>query len=263
MKNESYDASALWKQELAQGGYEHHCHSSEEIKTHQKLGRAWKKILKVTGVAPPARLFELGCGGGIHLAKLALNGFEVHGIDVSEVVAGKAQTYLREIHTFQPIKAHVEVADIFEYQSAEAYEMCFHFGVVEHFLEATERLQVWQKLYALTRPGGWIVSVVPCGKHMMREMMRNQKLGGYHIPEIDYSCALHRKEFHQLNLTAISTIPHNYFAFLSAHPVPFVAKVLHPFFFILGNLSLPSLPVSENLKEMYAASLIVIGQRPN
>ena len=263
MKNEHYDASELWKQELKKEGYEHHCHSVEEIKLLKKFGRVWNKIFKSTAVAPPARLFELGCGGGKHLAQLALNGFEVHGIDVSEAVATNAQNYLEEIRAFQPIKAHVEVANIFEYQSSKTYDMCFHFGVVEHFLKSAERYQVWEKLVALTRPGGWVVSVVPCGRHFMRAMMRNQRLGGYNIPEIDYACSLHRSEFNRFNLNPIITIPHNYFAFLSAHSLPIVSKVLYPIFFILGNLSFPYLPLSDTIKETCAATLIVIGQRPN
>ncbi|MBF0280935.1 MAG: class I SAM-dependent methyltransferase, partial [SAR324 cluster bacterium] len=248
--------------ELEQGGYEHHCFSENEIGQHKKLGRVWKKIIKLTEIEPPARLFELGCGGGIHLAKLALNGFEVHGIDVSDTVAEKAQNYLHEINTFQTIKASLEVADVFEYSGSEIYQMSFHFGVIEHFLESSDRLKIWQILYDLTLPGGWIVSVVPCGQHFMREMMRNQRLGGYNIPEIDYSCSFHHEEFNQINLTSISTIPHNYFSFLSAHPFPLISKVLHPLFFAVGNLSLPYLPISNAIKEHFAGSLIVVGQKP-
>jgi 2-polyprenyl-3-methyl-5-hydroxy-6-metoxy-1,4-benzoquinol methylase len=88
--------------------------------------------------------------GGTHLAKLAVNGFAVHGIDVSDAVVKRAENYLEEVAKFQSIKASVEFANIFEYQSSNLYDMCYHFGVVEHFLELSQRQQIvpvikWKK----------------------------------------------------------------------------------------------------------------------
>jgi len=207
-------------------------------------------------------LFELGCGGGIHLAQLALNGFEVHGIDVSDAVAARAQNYLEEVSKFQLIRASVAVANIFEYQSSDSYDMCFHFGVVEHFLELSQRQQIWNKLYSLTKPGGWIVSVVPCGQHLMRGMVRERNLAGYNIPEIDYSCVSHRGEFANLGLQPIYAVPHNYFSFLSAHPSRMISKIIHPMSFVLGNMIIPLVPLPEDIKEVWAHTLIVIGRKP-
>ena len=262
MNTNFYDASEAWKQALKDGGYNHHCRSAEDIERIKRMGRVWQKILQITKLTPPARLFELGCGGGIHLAQLALNGFEVHGIDVSDAVAARTQNYLQEVAGFLPIRASVEVANIFDYQSSDAYDMCFHFGVVEHFLELLQRQQVWKKMYSLTKPGGWIVSVVSCGQHLMRKMVRAKGLAGYNIPEIDYSCKLHRSEFEELGLNPIYAVPHNYFSFLSAHPSRAVSKVLYPLSFIVGNVFMPYLPMTEEIKERYAHTLIVMGMKP-
>lgn len=262
MNTSSYDASEAWKQVLKHAGeYEHHCHSAEEIKRIKLLGSAWRKILKITKLTPPARLFELGCGGGIHLARLALNEFEVHGIDVSDTVVARTQNYLDEVDRFKPIKASVQLANIFEYQSSNMYDMCFHFGVVEHFLELSQRQQIWEKLYGLTKPSGWIVSVVPCGQHFMRGMVRNKGLGGYIIPEIDYSCSSHRREFQDIGLNPVYAMSHNYFSFLSTHPSQLVSKVFYPVSFLLGNILLPYIPLAESIKEVCAQSLIVLGQK--
>ncbi|OYE02382.1 class I SAM-dependent methyltransferase [Nostoc sp. 'Peltigera membranacea cyanobiont' 232] len=261
MSTNYYDASEAWKQELDHEGYEHHCYSAEDLRKIKRLGRVWQKILQITQLTSPDRLFELGCGGGIHLSKLALNGFEVHGIDVSNGVVARAQNYLEEVSKFQPIKASVEVANIFDYQSSESYDMCFHVGVIEHFLELSQRQQIWDKLYSLTKPGGWIVSVVPCGKHFMRKMIRDKGIGGYNIPEIDYSCASHRKEFEHIGLTSIHTLSHNYFSFLAAHPSRLISQILYPLLFIGGNILMPHIPLSESVKERCAASLIVIGKK--
>ena len=260
--NANYDASKEWEKALESEGYESYCQSKDDLKKIKSFGRVWQTILRVTKFSPPDRLFELGCGGGIHLANLAVNGFEVHGIDVSAAVASRANNYLEEVRKFQPIKASVEVANIFDYESDDRYDMCFHFGVVEHFLESSQRQEIWDKLYSLTKPGGWIVSVVPCGQHIMRKLVREKGLGGYNVPEIDYSCSLHKTEFEHISLKSIRTIPHNYFSFLAAHPSFFVSKIMRPIFFILGNLILPYIPLPDNLKEKYAQSLIVIGRKP-
>jgi SAM-dependent methyltransferase len=263
MNQISYNASQAWENALEQQGeYEHHCYSVKDLIKINHLGRVWKKILRITKVTPPARLFELGCGGGIHLASLAVNGFQVHGIDISGAVAARANNYLEEVGKFKLIQATVEVANVFDYKSLSSYDMCFHFGVVEHFLELTERQKIWDKLYSLTKPGGWIVSVVPCGKHFMRSMMRDKGLGGYNIPEIDYSCNLHKEEFEFLRLKPIYTIPHNYFSFLSAHPSPTISKIVYPLSFVLGNITIPYMPISKDIKEYYAQTLIVIGKKP-
>ncbi|MEH1869822.1 MAG: hypothetical protein V7K69_33155 [Nostoc sp.] len=89
--NTNYDASEVWKQELELQGYEHHCYSAENLKKIKRLGLVWQKILRITKITPSDRLFELGCGRRIHLASLAVKGFEVHGIDVSATVASRAK----------------------------------------------------------------------------------------------------------------------------------------------------------------------------
>jgi SAM-dependent methyltransferase len=259
----SFDTTEAWQQALMQSNYyEHHCNSLEELAQIKRLNRVWKRILELTKTLPPAQLFELGCGGGIHMASLALNGFHVHGIDVSEEVARKAKEYLSEVDKFQDIQAKVEIANIFDYQANhDSYDMCFHFGVVEHFLRQSERKAIWQKLKDLTKPNGWIVSVVPCGQHFMRGLVRERGLGGYNIPEIDYSCFSHQKEFEAIGLSSIRVLTHNYFSFLSCHPSKLVSKVAYPILFLTGNLVIPSLPISEAVTERWAHTLIAVGQK--
>jgi hypothetical protein len=94
-------------------------------------------------------------------------------------------------------------------------------------------------------------------------MVREKGLCGYNIPEIDYSCESHKREFEELNLSHIYAFTHSYFSFLSAHPSKFVSKIFYPFLFVGGNLILPYTPLSENLKEKYAQTIVVVGQKQN
>jgi SAM-dependent methyltransferase len=263
MSNDHFDVSIAWQKELQSGGYEHRCQSPREFCKLKKLGWVWKRILRATGVRAPARVFELGSGGGIHLASLALNGYETHGIDVSAEVTERAINFLREVNAYQPITASVETASIFDEESRqEIYDMCFHFGVVEHFLDNSDRAEIWRRLIRLTKSGGWIVSVVPCGRHFMRTMVREQGLAGYRIPEIDYSCESHIRELQQAGLVSVRGLPHNYFAFLSAHPSRFVSKLLFPFAYLFGNILMPISPIPNSVREILAHSLIVLGRKP-
>jgi SAM-dependent methyltransferase len=262
MKLQSQDVVNAWKNNLQEdGAYSFRCHTTHDITRIKYLSRVWKKILKLTKLAPPARLFELGCGGGNHLAKLALNGFEVHGIDCSPAVVSRAHKFLNEVKVFHHITAHAEVADIFHYKSTVLYDMCYHFGVVEHYLDHKQRQEIWERLYNITMPGGYIVSVVPCGQHIMRKMMKKYGIGGYNIPEIDYSIDSHVAEFKKVCLNNIQAEPHCYFGFLSSHPSKIISRLVCPLLFIVGNLFIPNLPIRNSIAERYASSLVVIGRK--
>ncbi|MNS01981.1 bifunctional 3-demethylubiquinone-9 3-methyltransferase/ 2-octaprenyl-6-hydroxy phenol methylase [compost metagenome] len=258
----SNKTTEAWKAELSQGGYEHSCESEDSFRRLQKPGFVWRRMLNRMDLPLGSRIFELGCGGGQYLAQLAVQGYEVHGIDVSPQVVARAQKYLSQVANYKQIQATVEAADIFEYTSDRTYDLCYHFGVVEHFLMPEERRAIWASLFKLTRPGGWVASVVPCGRHFMRTMVREKELAGYKIPEIDYSCALHRTELTEAGFEHIVALPHNYFSFLSYHPLTAVRKIIYPTMYMAGNAVLPWAPFPESWKETCAQSLIVIGQKP-
>jgi len=257
------NASNKWIEALKDVGYEHHCHSHQDLARIKRLGRIWQETIKRTQIKPPATAFELGCGGGLHLAALAVNGFQVHGIDVSPQVVDRCQTYLNEVSQFAvtPISATVENADIFEYETTSKYDLTYHFGVIEHFLELSERMIVWKKLYELTKPGGWMISVVPNGSHFWREYIRQNNLCGYHIPEIDYSVKLHQQEFLDSGLVEVIAIPWNYFGFaegiVKGQFNKGLAKIVH----LSSNLLIPLIPVPNTTKEKFAHGLLVLGRK--
>jgi hypothetical protein len=176
-------------------------------------------------------------------------------------MVSRAQHVINEVKIFHQIKASVELADIFEYNSTVLYDMCYHFGVVEHYLDKLQRQELWGKLYNITRAGGYIVSVVPCGQHIMRKMMKERELGGYRISEIDYCIDSHIEEFEKACLYNIHADPHCYFGFLGSHPSKLISKCLHPVLFILENGLIPYLPINNNIKEHYASTLVVIGRK--
>jgi len=189
----------------------------------------------------------------------------VHGVDVSPEVVARARDYLGAVAGFAGIDATVEVANFLEYDvlsSASSFDMCFHAGVVEHFLDPAQRALIWQKMHGMLRPGGWVVSLVPNGKHIVRQRLRDHGLMGYHVPEIDYGCELHSRELVAAGFEQVVCLPHNYLAFLPAHPSRLLSGPLARPLFYAANAALPWIPVSPLWKERYASTLIAIGRRP-
>lgn len=264
MEESKKDASLLWQQELKASGYEHVCNSQQDLIAQAKIGRAWKKAISHMKLAPPAELFEVGCGGGKHLAMLALNGYQVTGLDVSVEVVERCKKYIESVSLQKgsQINARVIAEDIFAYQSNKQYDVVYHFGVVEHFLDKTQRRLFWEKMLDLTKPGGWVFSAVPNGSHYWRTVVKQGRLCGYNIPEIDYSVKLHAAEFHEVGMADVNIIPWNYLGFIHGvygHqlPTPLLTVML-----AMGNVLIPALPLSKKIKEKFAHGLLAFGRKP-
>lgn len=257
-------ASTLWVQNLAESGYEQHCTSIQELQYIRRFGRIWRMIFRHTKIQPPAKMFELGSGGGRYLALLSLNGYSVTGVDVSPEVTERSKRFIAEIDTFEPIadKVKIECANFFTYAVTQQYNLCYHFGVVEHFLDSKDRKQIWDKLVEMTLPGGWVASAVPCGKHIIRNRVRKFGLCGYCVPEIDYGVEEHRLEFEEAGLTNIITVPTNYFGFYPALPGYSRLKILYKLLFYGLNVVGPFIPMPLKVRQKFCHSLLVLGQKP-
>ena len=219
-----------WQEDLAHGGYEKHLKNKIDFYRIKFFSRAWKTILKVTKLKPDASVFEFGCGGGNQLVPLALNGYKCIGIDCSEDVLIRCKNLISDAEKFTKNSLNIQLiyGDFLSYSSSEKFDMVFNFGVIEHFLDDKEREKIIQKMFILCKPGGYVVSVVPNGAHPMRERMKNEGLGGYHIPEIDYDAKLMINEMTKAGVKWVEVIPNNLFGYLLLDPgLPFLQKIIY------------------------------------
>ncbi len=252
-----------WTQSLRKEGYEHTCKNKHEFKKIKKLSRIWKRILSKIDLTPGSSCFEVGCGGGIHLVRLALNGFLVKGIDCSPDVINRAKNFIRQVGKFDdrvsPI--HIYVGDFlsegYEFSISDKYDLVFDFGVVEHFLKKSERLEFIKRKFQLVKEGGWVVSVVPSGKHPYREMQRNEGLGGYHVPEINYTPELLKAEMLECGSKEVFVLPHNIMGYLNIHPKQ---NVVRKGTFYLSQI-LPQRLFKKNFLYKHAFSYIALGRK--
>jgi len=205
-----------WRAALEGGAYERRLQNHQEFLKLRKLSRTWRHILGRIQLPPAASIFEVGCGGGNQLIPLALHGFKCVGIDCSEAVLSRFQLFLSDVERFAGRRLDLELihGDFLSYQSESQYDCVFNVGVIEHFLEDRDRAVFLENKVRLCKPGGYIVSVVPNGQHPLRERMRREGLGGYRIPEIDYSPEVMEREMTQAGLTEVIVIPHNFFGYL-------------------------------------------------
>jgi SAM-dependent methyltransferase len=120
---------------------------------HRSRNRFIRARLARLGVAPGARVVELGCGAGCVAAELASAGYELTGVDghraLIDVAAARAPT--AEFHC-RDLRAGVP--DLPE----DAFDVACLFDVIEH-LDRPE--QAIETAIALVHPGGHVVGTVP------------------------------------------------------------------------------------------------------
>jgi SAM-dependent methyltransferase len=258
--------SQRWVEELRGEGYEHHISAVKDCR-QLELSRVWKRIFKETQLPKSGklRILEVGCGGGLQLAKLAAMGSECIGIDVSQEVLARAENYFREIHGVcgQELDIKLIAGDFYDVGQTElggCFDLVFNFGVIEHILDESARLKFLKKKYELTKDGGYIVSLVPNGFHPLRNKMKRMNLGGYNIPEIDYDQNLMENEFEAIGAKQITILPHNLFVYLLLEK----NNLFIDLFKKLTYLGLQVVPWSffpQNFCHRHAGSLIGIGRK--
>jgi SAM-dependent methyltransferase len=260
------DPATLWRQRLKEGGYEHRCENQWQFRQLRKLPRVWRVIFRVTGLRRGARIFEVGCGGGIHLVRLALNGFDAHGIDVSPDVIQRAKKFIEEVRKFDSSVESIKlmVGDFMKVNLEEicveaGYDLVFNAGVIEHYLDPDDRIEFLKRMLRLTKPGGFIVCIVPSGLHPYRAEQRQLKWGGYDIPEVDYSPEILADEMKRAGADRALAIPHNIGGYLLARPAKGWWKTGRSVAYLA--LQVVGLLMPDGFKRRHAYSYIGIGSK--
>ncbi|MBN1311280.1 MAG: class I SAM-dependent methyltransferase [Anaerolineae bacterium] len=97
----------------------------------------------------PGRMLEIGCASGVFLHRMALQGWDVAGIEFAEGPASAARQLGYHIETCQ-----VEVAP----DPSQPYDLIVGWMVLEHLHDP---VAVLRKLHGWLAPGGWLVLSVP------------------------------------------------------------------------------------------------------
>ena len=168
----------------------------------KRFSRVWRRIF---GYIPNIKgeVLDVGCGIGKHLAEFLSGGWDISGIDCSQEILDCAKEYLGE-------KANLMLGDFMEYEFNKKYDLVFHIGVVEHYLEKEERLSFLKKMLELVKDGGYMISIVPIN-------IKERKTPT--ILEIDYTSKLMKEEFEEIKAEIVKIFPHNLKGIFA--PIPF------------------------------------------
>lgn len=255
-----------WRRVLQKGGYEHHCRTWREFQNLKRLSRMWRAILAHIRVPGDASVLEVGCGGGINLVRLALQGFHVSGIDVSLEVLHRARAFIDEVAHFDRRVRDIQLIEgdflgplslpIPASSRGKGFDLVFSAGVAEHFLEAEERMRFLKRKFELTRPDGVVITIVPSGVHPYRKEQRQLGWGGYNVPEIDYSPQQLCEELTRAGAARVVVLPHNPMGYILARKGGSVAHLMHR----MAWLTFPVMP--KNVRNRLAYSFIAIGWKP-
>lgn len=109
------------------------------------------QIVNLLGLAPPARILDVGCGYGRHSVELARMGFQVTGLDFSDVQLDRARERAAAAGVEVEWRQGDSRAMTFESEFDAAINMFLSFG---YFETDAEHLAMLQGVVRALRPGG-------------------------------------------------------------------------------------------------------------
>ena len=263
MSESNSPVTLKWQEALATGGYENEVKNWRDFDRLTRLTRTWKYILEVTNLKPGDSVFEFGCGGGDKLVPLVLRGYRCSGIDCSEDVLVRCQKYVADVEKFAGKSLNIQLmcGDFLCFSLQGNYDLVINFGVIEHFIDDSERQIAIAKMFEICKPGGYVISVVPNGQHPLRERMRKEGLGGYCIPEIDYDCELMANEMRKAGAQNVQVIPYDLFSYLTITPSTHFLKLIKRAYYYFWQI-VPLMLLPRQFRSRHAYGLIGIAQKP-
>ena len=166
-------------------------------------------MLRYAGLAAGAQVIEVGCGSGRFTACLASLGYRATALDISHEMAGNARNLARQAEQyFGPLAVAVVQADMDATLplASSGYDLVFNEGVVEHWLDDTERQRVLNEMARITRPGGVMAVIVPNGGHpWMPAWVRHNPACLSAPPMTMYSTDRLRRDLEQAGLAQVAT----------------------------------------------------------
>jgi 2-polyprenyl-3-methyl-5-hydroxy-6-metoxy-1,4-benzoquinol methylase len=152
-------------------------------------------------------LLEIGCARSMWLPYFAKEfGFEVYGIDYSEIGCNQAMQILAN----ERIKGEIVCADFFSASGSmvKAFDVVVSFGVLEHFRDTTACIAAFSKFL---KPGGLLITNIPnlCGLNGLIQKMINRAILDIHVP-------LKKDAFMQAHeINGLRVISCDYFLFIN------------------------------------------------
>ncbi|OEF96254.1 class I SAM-dependent DNA methyltransferase [Desulfuribacillus alkaliarsenatis] len=118
----------------------------------------WLKVLDKAIEEKPLRIADIGCGTGTLCMKLAANGHQIWGIDISDEMLTIAEE--KRLQLSLPIRRRVNylLEDMTQLQLPEPMDICYSFCDSMNYLPSIADLDVtFNKIYNNLKPGGLFI----------------------------------------------------------------------------------------------------------
>ena len=126
------------------------------------------------------KLLEVGCANSLWLPYFSQKyGFEVHGVDYSEVGCDQERKLLNEYG----VEGHIHCCDLFHapLELAESFDVVVSFGLVEHFEDTSACVSA---LARFLKPEGTMITSIPNMKGIVGTIQKlvNRPVYNIHVP---------------------------------------------------------------------------------
>lgn len=109
-----------------------------------------ERILDKQGIGEGSVVLDAGCGTGRYALELARRGYHVYGVDRSQELV----TIARKRALQDSVHPEFVIADLLAVTFTRPFDAILCRGVLNDFLEESERINIFQQFGAWLRPGG-------------------------------------------------------------------------------------------------------------
>ncbi len=191
--------------------YDQYWETRDRDGTPERSRERARETVKLLGDSAGRRLLEVGCGPGWGLETFKTAGFQVRGVDVSEVAVEEAR---RRGVDAQCVDIEAESLENIRFQesttSEESPDVIVALEVLEHLVDPVGALG---KMIAVLAPGGTLVVSLPNEIALparLQVLCGRLPFGGHHDPHIrHFDRPRSRELFRAASLEMISEVPIN------------------------------------------------------
>lgn len=180
-----------------------------------------KMMLNYASLGRGAEVLEAGCGSGKFSVTLATMGFRVVALDYTDSVLENVLSLKKQAERyFGEIDLRVMKDDLRNLEIKNSFDLIFNEGVVEHWLDKEERLNVIKQMKKVAKKGGTIAIFVPNGKNPLHSWWEWSKFPGYLSapPMTIYGVEKLRKEMEEAGLKNLLTDGLDTYYFINKWP---------------------------------------------
>jgi 2-polyprenyl-3-methyl-5-hydroxy-6-metoxy-1,4-benzoquinol methylase len=124
------------------------------------------------GISAAAAVLDAGCGTGRYVVELAKRGYRVCGVDRSAELIGVAQNRPQDVANCPQFV----ISDLLQASFPQPFDAVLCRGVLNDFVEATDRGSIFRRFALWLRPGGILILTFVNGREHLLGIQRRRSI---------------------------------------------------------------------------------------